>query len=96
MFPPIFAFSRTGGELLRSLQVPVGLILCIPVVVLAIRLRRRQKEAIRTRLLQEAVCPKCFYDLTGAPVERCPECGTAFRWEDVKPKIEVQSSKFEK
>jgi hypothetical protein len=95
MFPPIFAFSRTGGELLRGLQVPVGLILYIPVVVLAIRLRKHQKETIRTRLLQEAVCPKCFYDLTGNVSPVCPECGTAFRWEDVRPKTEVQSPKFE-
>ena len=30
-------------------------------------------------------CPECAYDLTGANSGRCPECGTPFRSEDVKP-----------
>jgi len=33
--------------------------------------------------------------LTGNVSPVCPECGTAFRWEELKPKIEVQSSKIE-
>lgn len=40
-------------------------------------------------------CPECAYDLTGAVEPRCPECGTAFRWEDVRPKCEAQSTKSE-
>lgn len=30
-------------------------------------------------------CPECAYDLTGAVSERCPECGTPFSWDAVRP-----------
>ena len=30
-------------------------------------------------------CPECAYDLSGAAGGRCPECGTPFRPEDVRP-----------
>ncbi len=28
-------------------------------------------------------CPECAYDLTGSASDRCPECGTPFRRDDV-------------
>jgi len=31
-------------------------------------------------------CPECGYDLTGAARNRCPECDTPFRPEDIRPK----------
>ncbi|GMU20302.1 MAG: hypothetical protein AMXMBFR13_03990 [Phycisphaerae bacterium] len=30
-------------------------------------------------------CPECGYDLTAATRNRCPECDTPFRWEEVRP-----------
>ncbi len=30
-------------------------------------------------------CQECGYDLTGAVAERCTECGTPFKREDVQP-----------
>lgn len=30
-------------------------------------------------------CPECGYDLTGAVHERCPECGTPFKHQEVQP-----------
>ena len=29
-------------------------------------------------------CPECQYNLTGLVAPRCPECGAAFDWEDVR------------
>lgn len=29
-------------------------------------------------------CGKCSYILTGLPEDRCPECGTPFRWKEVR------------
>jgi hypothetical protein len=95
MLPPVLAFTAPGGEALGRLQHLVGIILWIPPVALAWLLHRHQKTILRRRLLEEALCPKCFYDLTGNVSGICPECGTAFRWEDVKPKTEVQSPKVE-
>ncbi len=36
------------------------------------------------RLPLPPTCPKCDYDLRGLPEQRCPECGTEFRWEDIR------------
>ena len=37
-------------------------------------------------------CPECAYDLTGAVEPRCPECGTPFRWGDVRPRGEDRTA----
>lgn len=29
-------------------------------------------------------CARCSYILTGLPEDRCPECGTPFRWREVR------------
>jgi len=40
------------------------------------------KRAWRTPL--PPTCGKCSYNLTGLTENRCPECGTPFKWKDVQ------------
>ena len=37
-------------------------------------------------------CQECGYDLTGATRNRCPECDTPFRMEDVRPARSLNDS----
>jgi hypothetical protein len=41
------------------------------------------------RLPLPPTCPKCDYDLRGLPEQRCPECGTEFRWEDIRRRAKL-------
>ncbi len=39
-------------------------------------------------------CPECGYDLTGAARNRCPECDTPFRIEDVRPRRSLDAKEM--
>ena len=36
------------------------------------------------RLPLPPTCPKCEYNLTGLSADRCPECGSTFRWKELR------------
>lgn len=49
-----------------------GVLTCVAVVVMVIVMSRRRAETAVPR------CGSCGYNLTGAPSNRCPECGKLF------------------
>ena len=52
----------------------------------------RTGDLAHPRETPDLLCPRCDYDLRGAPVARCPECGLPFRWDEV---VELRSDFFE-
>ena len=72
--PSGFGYESGRGEFARGTAIifpawlPVGAFAPLPLVRLAIFIRRR-------RGFDEGHCAKCGYDLRATP-DRCPECGT--------------------
>ena len=77
LLPPTLALNTAqGSELLGRYQIPIGVMFYLPPLVLGVLLARHQKRMLKQRLLERAVCPKCYYDLTGNESGVCPECGS--------------------
>ncbi|MCC6677976.1 MAG: hypothetical protein IT436_12600 [Phycisphaerales bacterium] len=61
------------SDLLRSIAL-IGFLLCFAVGFLRSVQRRTFEPPLA--LIAKGRCPRCRYDMTGAPTRVCPECGT--------------------
>lgn len=76
LLPPTLALTTLGEELLGRYQIPVAAILYIPTFVLGVLCRKHFKRTFKQTLREQAICPKCYYDLTSNVSGVCPECGS--------------------
>lgn len=73
-----FTFGSSGGSMpvrvLGSIGVPVLLMVVVlgPFLLFINRKFQRLKRALRES--GGVACPRCLHDLSGAEVDRCPEC----------------------
>ncbi len=76
LIPPYLTLTERAAEILGDYQMPLHTILYIPIIVLIVLKGRHHKRIVELGLREQAVCSKCFYDLTGNESGTCPECGT--------------------
>jgi len=65
-------------------------VLCVALVVPALLFSlwrgHQNKRELDLFLLEEGICPKCFYDLTANESGVCPECGISLDVRRNRPK----------
>ena len=85
-------FVTSGLGLWLFPSVPVSMVTCLAVVVLAIWLSGRAKR-FAIRIANERLCLRCTYPLLKSPIDeagwgQCPECGRRFHnGEYVRPPV---------
>ncbi len=74
-------------QLLPDLQVAAAVVIFVPLLVYGALCYRLERFVASAHRANRELCLECGYNLHGLPVEHvCPECGAAYRIEEVKQK----------